>query len=204
MLGEKFVEHQRLKDVSSGVLEAVLGITHPTVGALKERGAIVSLPGPRGHWDLQDCVQNYISYIKEQRSGRTSREQKTAQETRKLMLVNDTAEGKLVPVVDASRIFAEYSASVRAGITSLPGRLASQLAGKSKPAEIRALIHAEVSELLDAAEAIFGQLQAQPEATTDRGSGTSDPKATAKQNNGRVGRRKPDTSKGKRRTRKVA
>lgn len=43
MLGEKFVEHQRLKDVSSGVLEVVLGVTHPTISDLKNKGVIAPI-----------------------------------------------------------------------------------------------------------------------------------------------------------------
>lgn len=168
-----------LRDGNSKVLCALLGVSHATVSGLKREGVLTQLDGPRGHWDLIESVAAYVLYQKEMSRGRSSREAKTAEETRKLRLLNAETEGRLIDVGDASNLFAEYCAAVRAGVTALPGRLAAQIAGMSNSAEIRALIHDEITELLDAAETVLGEVQANPQADADSGSGSADSEAAA-------------------------
>ena len=168
-----------LRDGTSKVLCALLGVSHPTVSGLKREGVLTPLDGPRGHWDLIECVSAYVAHQRELTKGRSSREAKTVEETRKLRLLNAETERRLIDIGDASALFAEYCSAVRAGVTALPGRLASQVSGMSNAAEIRSLIHAEVTELLDAAEEILGQVQADAQASDDSGGGAADSEAAA-------------------------
>ncbi len=193
-----------LADGSGPALAKLCGITVGTIAGLCKTGVMEALPGPLGHYDLPPNIQAFIRHRSTNKSNESGRHRKTEQETRKLTLLNDEREGQLVLIADASKLWAEYCAALRAGVTSLPGRLASQLAGMSQPAEIRGLIHGEVTELLDAAEAILGKLSAKPQAEGTVSSGSADSKSTTKPNNGRVGRRKPSATKGQRRARKVA
>lgn len=194
---------EELKDGNRRALQYLLGISSTTVNTLVRENVFSQLPGTRGHYDLGDCVKAYIHYRTQDKTD-GQRTAKTRQETRKLQLLNDEKEGKLVRIEDASRVWAEYCAAIRAGVTSLPGRLAAELGGMSKPIAIRELISGEVTQLLEASEAIFGEFQTEFEAMPATVRRVGSIEATPQQNDGGVGRRKPGPAKGKRRTRKVA
>lgn len=197
------VDPESLRDGKLDALQELIGISRTTLVKLSKDGVFRQLPGPRGHYNLGECIRAYLAY-KTAGGIESDRSKKTQQETRKLKLLNDERDGRLIRIEYASRLFSEFASAIRAGIAALPGRLSAELAGKKKASEIRAIIHDEVTELLAAAEKIFGGLQAESETEGGSGSGNIDLEAAAESNAGRVGRRKPNSSSGKRGARQVA
>ena len=197
------VAPESLRDGKLDALQELIGISRTTLVKLSKDGVFRQLPGPRGHYNLGECVRAYLAY-KTAGGIESDRAKKTQQETRKLKLLNDEREGRLIRIEHASRLFSEFASAIRAGVAALPGRLSAELAGKKKASEIRAIIHGEVTSLLAAAEEIFGGLQAEPETEGDSGSGIVDIEAAAESNTGRVGGSKSSPPRRKRRAREVA
>lgn len=200
-------ENDELKQVQQKVLAEVLGITSATVNNHKD--IFVRTPGTkRGQYDLPLSVQAYLKAKTGQDGSvqgetHSKRGRHIDQQTRKLEIENRVRVGELIERSDASAVVNDLASGVRAGLTALPGRLATLVAAKSRPAECRALIDAEVSELLGAIEAVLST-SFERGASSDTTSGTPDTETSTEEKPKRVGGRKPRTTKGKRGTGKVA
>ena len=195
---------EQVADVGTKVVSRVLGVTTPTVRNLAKQGVIEQIEGAKnGHWNLLQVVPAYVRWKLHGRR-ENKRESLTYQQERKLRLANDEAEGKLIKVEHASAVFAEFASAIRAGVTALPGRVSSQIAGMSKPNDIRKLLNDEVDDLLRNAETQLGQLLTEREAASGGEGGDDNPEADTAEKPRSVGRRKSSPAKGKRRTRKVA
>lgn len=202
----KFMNRENeLDDVGSAVVRKVLGISGATLAKYKQ--IFTPLPGPRGRYNLPIAVQNYLAFVKgDDRAGsvQAGRGRLYEQQTAKLELQNRVANGELVPIEHARGVVSAFSSALRAGLVALPGRIANQAAGMSKPGEVRALINGEVEELLRAIEGVASELSPDPEATAGNGTGVVDPKADPKPKPGPMGRRKQSATNRKRGAGKVA
>jgi len=200
--------NKELDHVLSRVLTHVLGITHGVISRHKDIWVLADVAA-HGQYNLPKSVQAYIRMKLEldgrAEVGRTSeRGKQIHQAARKLQLQNDVSEGILVKRSDASAVVSELANGIRSGLAALPGRLANVLAGTSSPGECKALLDAEIEELLRAINVIVSKNFVEPGAKRAGQGGGADTKADAKPNARPVGRRKSNTPPRKRRARKVA
>lgn len=191
-------------EVSAQVLAAVLGITSSALRGLTARGVLERLPGKQGRYDLTAAVPRYLDY-KIGGKLESKRAKLVEEQERKLRLQNDRAAGELISVRDASEIFRDFGYAIRAGLAAFPGRLANQLAAKSKPAQVRTLLRDEVDRVLEHAYAAVGDLaEGDEQAEKVPARRTAATKARAKKVSRRVGGRKQSIAKRKRGTRSLA
>ena len=170
-----FRDPEPLRQVSPKVVCAVLGVTSKTVREMANKGIIKKLPGKQGVYDLTKIVPSFLEYKTGAKKGKVESERAklVRQQERKLRLQNDKVAGKLIPTADASAMFAEYASSLRAGLSAMPGRLSSKLAGMSKRNEIQKLIRDETDDFLTSAEAALTKLTSEDPETGDNQHGQS-------------------------------
>lgn len=200
--------------LSVGAMADLLGIS---VANLKHHEDHLPYHDQRGNRRLYNdtkTVQAYINMLKaghsEENTVAGRKLKLVKQQERKLRLQNDTTAGILMKSDDSIHQLQEVVAIMRAGADALPGRVAQQLSGMSKPSEVRGLLEQELDEIFAMAEAALrshreaiglGGESGGEEATADSADGTG---STTKKVSRRVGGRKSNSTKGKRGTRKVA
>ena len=201
-----FRDEAALSEVMQKVLTRVLGISATTIN--KHKSIFVPLTGSRGRYNLPESVQNYVAFVRgEDRSGAVQGERGRLYEAqrKKLELQNLETAAELVRHSDASGVVAEFSSAMRAGLTALPGRCASRLAGISKPAQCRAVLNEEVQDLLSSIEQIVTEgLAAFLQASAGNGVSAANSQADAEPDAGSMGGRKQNPTRRKRRAGSVA
>ncbi len=176
-----FRDEAALSEVYQKVVSKVLGISATTIN--KHKHIFVPLAGARGRYNLPSAVQNYVAFVRgEDKIGAVQGERGRLYEAqrKKLELQNLETARNLIRGSDASGVVSEFSSAIRAGLTALPGRCASKLAGMSKPAECRAVLSGEVEDLLsDIEQVVTERLAALLEAGALNGAVELDSKADA-------------------------
>jgi phage terminase Nu1 subunit (DNA packaging protein) len=158
---------EELQEGTAECLRELLGVSQTTINNCVRRGIFGERPTNKGRrklYDLPACTRAYLEWRLHSGSA-SARARKYEEEVRKLRLYNAERERQLVDSGAISELFVEYCSLVRDGVLRMPGRLASELTGMSKPPEIRALIHVEVTELLEEAAGIFASVRS-PEKTS--------------------------------------
>lgn len=191
------------RDVSGQVLADMLGLNRRQVTNLYQQRTITQ-NGKRGHYDLFECVPRYVQSIKTSGTAEAGERLKIAQR-KKIEQQNDTAAGLLVPLGDVAGTINESAAGFLAAWRALPRRIAGKLAVLRDAKACRELIEHESSksrlELFTPIRKFYrdrGQALPDVLATTFDVSEAPAPKSR------KVGRRKPNSAKRKRRTRAVA
>ena len=190
-------------DVSSQTLADLLGLTRQRILHLKQNGTITQ-NGKRGRYDIFECVPRYVQSIKTSGTAEAGERLKIAQR-RKLDQQNDAAAGLVVPLADVAGVLNESAAGFLAAWRALPRRIASKLALLKDAKRCRELIEHESAK---ARLELFTPLR---KFYTDRGetlpdilAATFDVSEAPAPKPRKVGRRKPNSAKRKRRTRAVA
>ncbi len=164
-------------NVPTGVMARLLGISSNTLTKYTADGRCSK--NARGKYDLENTIQDYLKYATGKSDAVPQKRSKQLDEqTRKLRLANDQAAGILMSTTDASAIWVEYCARLRAGLASLSGRNASKLSGMSDTKKIRALIDEEIQAFFSHAEAAIPELAIiDGEAASNDASGANGSKA---------------------------
>jgi len=194
-------------NVTTSFLAKVLGMTQPHTSALFAKRVILQ-NGKRGRYDLTDAVPRYIQSIRTSGTAEAGEKLKIQQE-RKLRLLNDSTAGDLVKIADAAEVFCAACITWRAGASAIPRRLATELSNTTDAAKIRELLANEIDELYGEFEKgireRFGADAVSPvESPPPTSPRNKRAKTSAKKNARPVGGRKPNPSRRKRGTRKVA
>ena len=137
--------------VSSVKIAEILGVSRAMVGKYVKKG----MPKhQRGKYDVVLCVQWVIEGLKEIRDGKGDTSElalerlKLYQSQRiKTDLENARVRGELLPAEDVADAFNAMAAEVATRLDAIGGRLASQLAGMKKPAEVQAVLLSEMREI---------------------------------------------------------
>lgn len=204
-----FNDPEALEYVTQRVVSKTLGVSGNTVRSLTHKGVIPRANSEAGaaRYNLAEVLSAYIAYKTGRRGDKVEHGSRTdliAEQTRKLKLENAKREGSVIDIEEAQSIFAQFATLLRTGMFSLPGRLAHQLSGHSKPNIIRTIIHEEISDAFRDAQAAFDALlQPVGEDADNDDSGTEDTDASAEENSGPMGGPRKSPAKRKRRARKV-
>lgn len=189
--------------VSSKFLAEVLGMNAKQVGELYA-ARIIKQNGKRGKYKITEAVPAYIASIRTSGTAEASAKLKIQQE-RKLAIQNDQAAGLLVRIGDAAEALRVGCLAWRAGAAALPRRVATKFANTTSANTIRQALTHELNELCRDFEkpiAAFVSKRGHPfTVVSTRNNGD---KATARKTPRRVGKRKPNSARRKRGTRKVA
>ena len=190
-------------DVSGQMLADVLGLTRQRILHLKQNGTIAQ-NGKRGRYDIFECVPRYVQSIKTSGTAEAGERLKIAQR-KKIEQQNDTAAGLVVPIGDVAGTLNESAAAFLAAWRALPRRIAGKLAALKSEKRCRELIENEAAK---ARLELFTPLR---KFYTDRGealpdilAATFDAGEAPAPKSRKVGRRKSNSAKRKRRTRAVA
>ena len=159
---DRLTDPQSLRAVSQKVLCELLSISTTTCNKLAREGVLKK--HGRGCYDAIDSIQAFIQHQIASTEGQNERSNLVAQQTRKLLLQNLVADGELIPIDEASYVMTQYATALRAGLMSLPSRVAHHLSGISKPALIRAVLLKEIDEFLEACEEFFQGLDTSPDS----------------------------------------
>lgn len=190
-------------DVTTSYLAELLGITQPAASKLYQARTIIQ-NGKRGRYDLHDAIPRYIQSIKSSGTAEATARLKVAQRE-KLEIENQRVRRQTVRITDAAEVFRSACISWRAGASAIPRRLATELSNTRSAAVCRDLVANEIGDLFTEVEKpfseYFGAAWDSLWANESRTNGAAEP---AKKVPGRVGRRKPNPSARKRRTRKMA
>ena len=199
-----FSDTERLDFVSQTVVAKVLNISTQTITSLTRKGIFTRHPDSTdkaSRYNLPQTVKAYLEYSRGdgEKGVQGSRSKLVLQQTKKLELQNRKAAGELVSVDEAKKVFSEFANTLRTGMFSLPGRLAAQLAGQSKPNIIRTIIHEEITDAFAESQRIIRAFKPdKPEAVGGNAAGIPDPKSAAKKKPGSMGKRKQNSTKRKR------
>lgn len=190
-------------DASGQVLADMLGLNRRQVTNLYQQRTITQ-NGKRGRYDLFECVPRYVQSIKTSGTAEAGERLKIAQR-KKIEQQNEAAAALVVPLADVAGILNASAAGFLAAWRALPRRIASKLALLRDAKACRELIEHESAksrlELFTPMRKFYrdrGQDLPDVLATTFDVSEAPAPKPR------KVGRRKPNSAKRKRRTRAVA
>ncbi len=192
-------------NVTATVAARLMGVSPQTIARMVGDGRLSKKSN--GKFDLETVFTQYIAYLTGSADAKIpgSRAALLQQQERKLKLENDQREGKLILLTDASSLFAEWCHRIKIGITAIPGRVASELAPKKKPAAVRKVLNDEINTVLRYATKAFGEL---PEVGTEgkgnSSNGNGNSETTPRKNTRSVGRQGKGTAKRQRGTRSVA
>lgn len=191
------------RDVSGEVLGEVLGLSRMQVLRLKQGGTF-SQNGKQGRYDIFECVPRYVQSIKTSGTAEAGERLKIAQR-KKIEQQNDTAAGLLVPLADVAGTINESAAGFLAAWRALPRRIAGKLAVLRDATACRELIENEAAKArLELFAPIRKFYADRDEALPDILADTFDVSEAPAPKPRKVGRRKPNSAKRKRRTRAVA
>lgn len=191
------------RDVNGQTLGEVLGLSRMQVLRLKQGGTF-SQNGKQGRYDLFECVPRYVQSIKTSGTAEAGERLKIAQR-RKIEQQNDTAAGLLVPLGDVAGTLNESAAGFLSAWRAIPRRIAGKLAVLKSEKRCRELLENEAAkarlELFAPIRKFYANRgEALPDILTD----TFDSGEASAPKPRKVGRRKPNSAKRKRRTRAVA
>ena len=190
-------------NVSTTYLAELLALTTQSISNLAST-RVIRTNGRRGKYDLLHAIPAYVGSLRG--SGPAEAKAKYAvQQERKLRLQNDQAAGELVKIADAAEVYRQGCLAWRAGANALPRRLATMLANETDPAKIQRALSREFSELFTAMESPLRNYfdnAGVPFVIVETGANGVD--TPANKNARPMGRRKKNTTVGKRRTGKVA
>ena len=190
-------------NVPSTFVAELLAMTPQAVSKLASERTIKT-NGRRGKYRLLDAIPQYISSLRGSSKADADARLKVQQE-RKLRIANDTAAGALVKIADAAEAYRQGCLAWRAGSNALPRRLATVLANTDDPAKIQRMLQNEFAELFATMEKPLRDYFANAGVAFEVvHAGNVSPSTPAKKNARPVGRRKKNSTVGKRRTRKVA
>ncbi len=189
--------------VSAEVLGEILGMTRQQVAALF-RARTIPQNGKRGKYDLFTAVSLYVQSIKTSGTAEAGERLKIEQR-RKLKIQNDTAAGLLVPVAEIAALINRSASAFLATWKAIPRRIAAKLAIENDAAACRSLLESESDHARNDLAAPIRKFYVDrgedlPNAIAD----TLDGKQAPAPKPGKVGKRKQNSTKGKRRTRPVA
>ncbi len=138
------------ENVPSTYIADLLAVTPKTVSLLASQKTIKN-NGRRGRYRLADTVPVYISSLRG--TGKADADARLkVQQTRKLQLLNDETDGKLVRIEDAAEAYRQGCLAWRAGANALPRRLATMLANQDDPGKIQKVLVREFESLFDTME----------------------------------------------------
>jgi len=150
---------ESLRHTMSGVMCQLLGISVSQLQNLTNNG---TLPKTRhGEYDAIETPQRHREYLL---AGRVpgdlgdTRKALEHERHRKLKLENDRKDGELVPVGDFFATGDAMSSVFVQGMESLPGRLATVLAGESEPAVVRKVMMGEVRRVRQSVSDTFERM----------------------------------------------
>lgn len=190
-------------NVGGQTLADVLGLNRRQVTNLYQQRTIAQ-NGKRGRYDLFECVPRYVQSIKTSGTAEAGERLKIAQR-KKIEQQNDTAAGLLVPLADVAGTLNESVAGFLAAWRALPRRIAGKLAVLKDAKRCRELIENEAAKArLELFAPIRKFYADRGEALPDILADTFDVSEAPAPKPRKVGRRKPNSAKRKRRTRPVA
>jgi len=190
-------------DISGEMLGNVLGLTRQRILHLKQNGTF-NQNGKRGRYDIFECVPRYVQSIKTSGTAEAGERLKIAQR-KKIEQQNDTAAGLLVPLADVAGTLNESVAGFLSAWRALPRRIAGKLAVLKDAKRCRELLENEAAKArLELFAPIRKFYTDRGEALPDILADTFDVSEAPAPKPRKVGRRKPDSAKRKRRTRPVA
>lgn len=186
-----------LPKCSVNTIAKLLNITERRVQQLAKEGVI---PKPiKGEYDLVGSVQGYVTYLQEKVKGAdiaASRRTFEQERIRKIRMENDEREGRLLQFDDVKNALNEMMVLLRGQLESIPGRVASELAGVSDAGVIRHTLLNEIRRTEStAAEQLAGMGVDQASIKPD--------KPTTTKKSGAVGKRKKKAARRKRGARAV-
>lgn len=191
------------RDVSGQVLADILGLNRRQVTNLHQARAITQ-NGKRGRYDLFECVPRYVQSIKTSGTAEAGERLKVAQR-KKIEAQNEAAAALVVPLADVAGILNASASGFLAAWKALPRRIAGKLAVLRDAKACRELIEDESSksrlELFTPMRKFYRDRGA---SLPDVLAATFDISETPAPKSRKVGRRKPNPAKRKRRTRAVA
>lgn len=134
--------------VSSVQIAKILGVSRAMVGKYVKQG----MPKhARGMYDVVHCVQWVIEGLKERRDDNKDNSELSLERLKlyqsqriKTDLENARVRGELLLAEDVADAFNAMAAEVATRLDGVSGRLASELAGIDKPAEIQTLLLSEM------------------------------------------------------------
>ena len=190
-------------NVSGQMLADVLGLNRRQVTNLYQQRTIAQ-NGKRGRYDIFECVPRYVQSIKTSGTAEAGERLKIAQR-KKIEQQNDTAAGLLVPLADVAGTLNESVAGFLSAWRALPRRIAGKLAVLRDAKRCRELIENEAAKArLELFAPIRKFYADRGEALPDILADTFDVSEAPAPKPRKVGRRKPNSAKRKRRTRPVA
>ncbi len=190
-------------DVSGQTLADLLGLTRQRILHLKQNGTIAQ-NGKRGRYDIFECVPRYVQSIKTSGTAEAGERLKIAQR-KKIEQQNEAAAALVVPLADVAGILNASASGFLAAWKALPRRIAGKLAVLRDAKACRELIEDESAksrlELFTPMRKFYRDRGA---SLPDVLAATFDDSEAPAPKPRKVGRRKPNSAKRKRRTRAVA
>lgn len=191
------------ENCSTKDLARVLGINADKVSVLYRQRTILQ-NGKRGKYNLFDAVPKYLESIRTSGTAEAGERLKLAQR-RKIEIQNDKAEGKLVDVDDVAATLGAAAAGFMSVWRAIPRRTAAALSTFTTEKQCRELLENENEhareQLAEPIREFYAERgQALPDVVANSFSNKPTPAAKPRA----MGKRKPNSAKGKRRTRPVA
>jgi len=190
------------RDVSGQTLADVLGLTRQAVLLQKQKGTFSQI-GKRGRYDLFECVPRYVQSIKTSGTAEAGERLKIAQR-RKIEQQNDKTAGLVVPIADVAAALNASASGFLSAWRAIPRRVAGKLARLKDAKACRELLENESANArLELSAPVRKFYIDRGEALPDILANTFDAGEAPAPKPRAVGRRKPNSAKGKRRTRPV-
>ncbi len=185
-------------NVGGPILGKILGLNSAYVSQLFSK-RIIKQNGRRGKYNLYEAGPAYVESIRTSGTAEAGEKLKVAQKE-KLEIQNAKERGELVRIDDAAEVFRQACISWRAGASAIPRRMASDISDTAREHLVN-----EIADLFTEVEKpfseYFGAGWNSPAPTKPR---TKRATPAAKKNARPVGGRKPNPTRRKRGTRKVA
>ena len=190
-------------DVSGQTLADFLGLTRQRILHLKQNGTIAQ-NGKRGRYDIFECGPRYVQSIKTSGTAEAGERLKIAQR-KKIEAQNEAAADLVIPIGDVAGILNASAAGFLSAWRALPRRIAGKLALLKDAKRCRELIENESAKArLELFTPIRKFYIDRAQALPDILAATFDVSEAPAPKPRKVGRRKPNSAKRKRRTRPVA
>lgn len=157
----------------------------------------------RGKYEIIPCFQGYTKFLQEKLRGKDSDSVDSKKEKGRLLKLQAdekemkilTDKGLLLSIHDVKDMLSELISICAMGLESIPGRMATQLAGISEPAEIQKVLFEEIRTIRQSTASGIREFAGAEENIADPGGNNG--RAPAKKS-GSVGGRKHGAPKRKR------
>ena len=190
-------------NVGGQTLADVLGLNRRQVTNLYQQRTIAQ-NGKRGRYDIFECVPRYVQSIKTSGTAEAGERLKIAQR-KKIEAQNEAAADLVIPIGDVAGILNASAAGFLSAWRALPRRIAGKLALLKDAKRCRELIENESAKArLELFTPIRKFYIDRAQALPDILAATFDVSEAPAPKPRKVGRRKPNSAKRKRRTRPVA